>query len=102
MTKRQKELNSRGVCQLPQSTAASFAVQKHDDLRCYQASKKQYFYGFKVRLLVTAAGEAIELFLNQGSLHHDRRFEASAADLPPGATLFSGLPPLNLRGRSNA
>jgi hypothetical protein len=48
---------------------ALFAVQDHADLRGYRASKKQYFYGFKVHLLVTAAGDPIEFLTSQGFLH---------------------------------
>jgi len=34
-----------------------FPVSKHEALRDYQASKKRYFYGFKVHLVVTKTGQ---------------------------------------------
>jgi len=67
---------------------ALFRVQQHGALRGYQASKKQYFYGFKVHLLVTAAGEPIEFFLSEGSLHDLEGLKRLPLDLPAGATLF--------------
>lgn len=67
---------------------ALFEVQEHGALRGYQSSKKQYFYGFKVHLLVTAAGEPIEFFLSEGSLHDLEGLKRLPLDLPPGATLW--------------
>ncbi len=67
---------------------ALFRVQEHRELRGYQASKKQYFYGFKVHLLVTAAGEPIEFFLSEGSLHDLEGLKRLPLDLPAGSTLF--------------
>lgn len=67
---------------------ALFRVTEHPKLRGYQASRKQYFYGFKVHLLVTAAGEPVEFLLSEGSLHDLEGFKRLPLDLPPGATLF--------------
>lgn len=67
---------------------ALFPVPEHSKLRGYQASKKQYFYGFKVHLLVTATGEPVEFFLSEGSLHDLEGLKRLPLDLPPGATLF--------------
>jgi len=38
-------------------------------MRGYCASKKRYFYGFKVHLLVTRHGEPVEFVLTDGALH---------------------------------
>jgi hypothetical protein len=67
---------------------ALFEVQEHGALRGYQASKKQYFYGFKVHLLVTAQGQPIEFFLSEGSLHDLEGLKRLPLDLPPGSTLY--------------
>lgn len=48
---------------------ALFPVKEHEKLRGFQSSKKKWFYGFKVHLLVTAFGWPVEFFLSQGSLH---------------------------------
>jgi hypothetical protein len=67
---------------------ALFPVQEHRALRGYQASKKNYFYGFKVHLLVTAKGEPIEFFLSEGSLHDLEGLRRLPLDLPAGSTLY--------------
>ena len=69
------------------SNVASVTL-KHPQLRGYQASKKQYFYGFKVHLLVTAQGHPVEFFLSPGSLHDLEGLKRLSLDLPPGATLY--------------
>ena len=65
-----------------------FPVQEHRALRGYQASKKRYFYGFKVHLLVTSAGEPVEFFLSEGSLHDIEGLRRLLLDLPQGANVW--------------
>lgn len=67
-----------------------FPVQEHENaqLRGYQASKKRYFYGFKIHLLVTQRGEPVEFFISQGSLHDLEGLKRMTVDLPPGSTLY--------------
>ena len=65
-----------------------FPVQEHAALRGYQTSKKRYFYGFKVHLLVTSAGEPVEFFLSQGSLHDIEGLRALPLDLSRGSSLW--------------
>jgi hypothetical protein len=65
-----------------------FPVEEHERLRCYKASKKQWFYGFKVHLLVTAQGEPVEFLLSEGSLHDLNGFKRLPLDLPEGSTLY--------------
>jgi hypothetical protein len=67
---------------------ALFEVQEHGTLRGYQASKKQYFYGFKVHLVVTSQGEPIEFFFSEGSLHDLEGLKRLPLDLPQGSTLY--------------
>jgi hypothetical protein len=67
---------------------ALFRVPQHRELRGYQASKKQYFYGFKVHLLVTAQGDPVEFFFSEGSLHDLEGLKRLPLDLPPGSTLY--------------
>src|SRR5262249_28468021 len=38
-----------------------------EDFRGYQASKKRYFYGLKIHLMVTQEGQPVECFLTPGS-----------------------------------
>lgn len=65
-----------------------FPVEEHRALRGYQASKKRYFYGFKVHLLVTSVGEPVEFFLSEGSLHDIEGLRRLPLDLPKGSNLW--------------
>jgi hypothetical protein len=56
--------------------------------RGYQASKKRYFYGLKVHLLVTKDQEPVEFFLTPGSESDTTALEDFALDLPAGVQLF--------------
>ena len=65
-----------------------FPAQEHPELRGWQASKKRYFWGFKVHLLVTSVGEPVEFFLSAGSLHDMQGLRALRLDLPTGSHLW--------------
>jgi len=39
-----------------------------ENFRGYQASKKRYFYGLKIHLMVTQDGQPVACFLTHGSL----------------------------------
>ncbi len=41
-------------------------IYSTEDFRGYQASKKRYFYGLKIHLMVTQAGQPVECFLTPG------------------------------------
>ena len=53
--------------------------------RGYQASKKRYFYGLKVHLMITAQGQPVEFFLTPGSWSDTRALKHYHFDLPEGA-----------------
>lgn len=55
--------------------------------RGYQASKKRYYYGLKLHLLVTEHGEPVEFFLSPASFSDVSGLKAFAFDLPDGAIL---------------
>jgi hypothetical protein len=55
--------------------------------RGYQASKKRYYYGLKIHLLVTQAGQPVEFFLTPGSFSDTPTLKAFLLDLPVGARL---------------
>jgi hypothetical protein len=65
-----------------------FPVEEHPHLRGYQASKKRYFYGFKVHLVVTREGAPVEFFISEGSLHDLEGLRRLPLDLPPHSTLY--------------
>src|SRR5207248_85703 len=41
-------------------------IYSKEDFRGYQASKKRYFYGLKIHLMVTQEGQPVECFLTHG------------------------------------
>lgn len=57
--------------------------------RGYTASKRRYFYGVKLYLVVTAQGEPVEMVLAPGSTADVSALPAFNFDLPPGSTLYS-------------
>jgi hypothetical protein len=57
--------------------------------RGYQASKKRYFYGVKIHLLVTKDHQPVEFFLTPGSFSDTRALEQFDFDLPAGASIFA-------------
>jgi hypothetical protein len=55
--------------------------------RGYQASKKRYFYGLKIHLLITESGQPVEFFLTVGSYSDTRALKLYHFDLPAGSQL---------------
>lgn len=56
--------------------------------RGYQASKKRYFYGLKLHLLVTPNAEPIEFFLTPGSVGDVKGLDFFDFDLPPQSQII--------------
>ena len=65
-----------------------FPVEDNGALRGKQASKKRYFYGFKVHLIVTRGGAPVEFFISEGSMHDLQGLRQMTLDLPAGSTLW--------------
>jgi hypothetical protein len=57
--------------------------------RGYLPSKKRYFYGLKVHLLVTKDGQPVEFFLTHGGFGDVDALKYYAFDLPPGAIIYA-------------
>lgn len=55
--------------------------------RGYQASKKRYFYGLKLHLMVPGHGEPVEFFLTPGSWSDTRALKMYQFDLPEDALI---------------
>jgi hypothetical protein len=53
--------------------------------RGYQASKRRYFYGLKIHLMVTAQGQPVEFFLTPGSYSDTKALGLYNFDLPDGS-----------------
>jgi hypothetical protein len=60
-----------------------------EQYRGYIASKKRYFFGLKVHLLVTETGQPVEFFLTPGSWSDVGCVDSFSFDLPPGATVYA-------------
>jgi len=56
-----------------------------EEWRGYQASKKRYFYGLKLHLMVTSNGQPVEFFLTPGSCSDTRALKMYQFDLPDEA-----------------
>jgi hypothetical protein len=56
--------------------------------RGYTASKRRYFFGLKVHLLITATGQPVEFVLTPGSEADIRAFKRLPLNLPEGVALF--------------
>ncbi len=52
------------------------------------ASKRRYFYGFKVQVITTEAGLPVEFYIHAGSFADVRAFKAMTVDLPEQSQLY--------------
>ena len=57
--------------------------------RGYKASKRRYFYGLKLHLMITETGEPVEFFLTPGSVSDVNGLYGFDFDLPEGATIIA-------------
>jgi hypothetical protein len=57
--------------------------------RGYLPSKKRYFYGLKVHLLITKAGQPVEFFLTHGGFGDVEALKYYSFDLPAGAIIYA-------------
>lgn len=57
--------------------------------RGYTASKRRYFYGLKVHLVITGRGEPVDFVLTPGATSHLSGFRLLDLDLPHGSTLHA-------------
>jgi hypothetical protein len=62
-------------------------IYESEDFRGYIASKRRYFYGVKVHLLVTETGQPVEFFLTPGATADVSGLQAFHFDLPAGSIL---------------
>src|SRR5437867_11107986 len=57
--------------------------------RGYKASKKRYFYGLKIHLMVTKDGQPVEYFLTPGSFGDVDALKYYAYELPDGSIIYA-------------
>ena len=64
-------------------------LYRDETYRGYQASKKRYFYGLKIHLMVTSAGQPVECVLTPGSVSDVQVLKNYAYDLSPGSVVYA-------------
>jgi hypothetical protein len=88
-----KQWNEKSVYVIdsfPVSACDNYRIQRchlyeGEDWRGYQASKRRYFYGLKIHLMVTEQGRPVEFFLTPGSWSDTRALKIYNFDLPEGS-----------------
>ena len=64
-------------------------LYQDETYRGYQASKRRYFYGLKIHLMVTSAGQPVECVLTPGSISDVQVLKNYAYDLSPGSVVYA-------------
>jgi len=64
-------------------------IDSHEDFRGYQASKKRYFYGLKIHLMVTQDGQPVACFLTPGGFGDVDALKYYAYELPDGSIMYA-------------
>jgi len=64
-------------------------IYSGEEFRGYQASKKRYFYGLKIHLMVTQEGQPVECFLTPGSFGDVDALKYYAYTLPDGSIIYA-------------
>lgn len=63
-------------------------LYQDEQYRGYQSSKRRYFYGLKVHILITAQGEPVEFFLTPGNFADVSALDLFDFDLPAGSLIY--------------
>ena len=64
-------------------------IYSDENFRGYQASKKRYFYGRKIHLMVTQDGQPVEWCLTSGGFGDVDALQYDAYELPDGAIIYA-------------
>ena len=64
-------------------------IYSDEKFRGYQASKKRYFYGLKIHLMVTKDGQPVECFLTPGGFGDVDALKYYAYELPDGSIIYA-------------
>lgn len=62
-------------------------LYRGEEWRGYQASKKRFYYGLKLHLLITEHGHPVEFFLSPASYSDTHGLKVFSFDLPTGSTV---------------
>jgi hypothetical protein len=88
-----KDLNSQSIYVIdsfPIASCDNYRIcrsrrYRGETWRGHQASKKRYFYGLKIHIMVTECGQPVEFFLTPGSYSDTSAYQLYDFDLPPNA-----------------
>jgi hypothetical protein len=72
------------LCQLQRESQCQ--LMRHTDLKGYNASKKRYFYGFKVHMIATTHKEPVSCFISFGNISDVKVAYKLIPRLPPNST----------------
>ena len=61
---------------------------KGEEFRGYNASKREYFYGFKVHVITTGEGIPVEFLVTAGSIPDNTTFQVMDINLPKNGDLY--------------
>ncbi len=64
-------------------------IYSDEKYRGYKASKKRYFYGLKIHLMVTPDGQPVECFLTHGGFGDVDALKYYAYELPDGSIIYA-------------
>ena len=64
-------------------------IYSDEKYRGYKASKKRYFYGLKIHLMVTSDGQPVECFLTHGGFGDVDALKYDAYELPDGSMIYA-------------
>jgi Transposase DDE domain len=64
-------------------------IYRDEKYRGYKASKKRYFYGLKIHLMVTSAGQPVECFLTHGGFGDVDALKCYVYELPNGSIIYA-------------
>ena len=62
-------------------------IYQNEDFGGFNKSKREYFYGLKVNMIVTAEGQPVEVLLSPGKYHDIDPFKLMELNLPRAFSL---------------
>jgi len=83
-----------GIDSLPVAVCDNMRIRRSkiyakEEFRGYQASKKRYFYGRKMHLMVTQDGQPVACFLTPGGFGDVDALKYYAYELPDGSIIYA-------------
>ncbi len=90
-----KELNEHSIYVIdsfPVAACDNYRIMRchlyrGEEWRGYQASKRRFFYGLKIHLMITEQGQPIEFFLSPGGYSDTKALTLYHFDLPEGSMI---------------